>query len=215
MQTLRLWTDPKMNVTGTLGCLWYRMSLYVYVVYEVVILKRSVITATPPEIWLRLSLRYDFWRSMSDIGCSLFLCDTWDLRKNRIVWFSVCVCVTWGSTVDDCPASRCRELTWGTLMGTAVRVPSICDGGEMCCDQTFCRLLKTTCMLRGVLVLKVDRKWRTIVNIFFYFVLKKPSWVLYHNSFRTPSTASESHSLHLCSICLSCASREAEGPGQC
>lgn len=32
---------------------------------------------------------------------------------------------TWGSTVAACPASRCRELTWGTLMGTAVRVPSI------------------------------------------------------------------------------------------
>lgn len=33
---------------------------------------------------------------------------------------------TWGSSVEAWPASLCRELTWGTLMGTAVRVPSTC-----------------------------------------------------------------------------------------
>lgn len=33
---------------------------------------------------------------------------------------------TWGSTAGPCPANLCRELTWGTLMGTAVIVPKVC-----------------------------------------------------------------------------------------
>lgn len=33
---------------------------------------------------------------------------------------------TWGSTAGPCPANLCKELTWGTLMGTAVIVPKVC-----------------------------------------------------------------------------------------
>lgn len=61
--------------------------------------------------------------------------------------------------------------------------------------------------------LELDRKWLTTVNIFSYFILKKLSWLVYQNVFHPISTASESHSLHLCSFCSSCTSREVEGLG--
>lgn len=39
--------------------------------------------------------------------------------------FGTVLC-TWGSTAGPCPANLCKELTWGTLMGTAVIVPKAC-----------------------------------------------------------------------------------------
>ncbi len=73
-------------------------------------------------------------------GSCLFMFSGSGGAKRVCACVRVCVCacevwmwrcrVTWGSTVAACPASRCSELTWGTLMGTAVRVPSIWNAHE-------------------------------------------------------------------------------------
>lgn len=47
------------------------------------------------------------------------------LKKKKKKQLGTVFC-TWGSTAGPCPANLCKELTWGTLMGTAVIVPKVC-----------------------------------------------------------------------------------------